>query len=850
MKRKFLFSGMAALIALAMVFAGCAQPTDMNINTDGVTTLVKLDNPVVHVTAYDGFNVVSWEPVRDAASYTVWRVDTQSSSQVDISSVATIGDNTIIDNVTESWEKLANGRTYKYIVIAVPDAARYADVNLGTALAPDYKLSDAHIDIYSGRGEATVTARVPDPATYKVPKASDIKYRLDPNGFLYVSWTQPANAKAKIGYFIGGYPTDAALSPEAFDAAFYLYSDTYVAGTSTIDYLFTTSGAGYLYPRNAVTAVFPVIGGKATIAIQTEYLTDKTVQSTGNIYARDNPAKLDITLDQYNLELNWQGATFTATHIYKDATTGTVQLSWPRIQGDDDVYSSKTYSNSDTTKVTYNVYKREIPVNDDLNGALVGAGDWTKVNYTFQDRGDGDTSNTIYAVETGDVNSTLSGWYYIVYASANRGGKTSHSYPLSAYLARTLPAEATIATSTGVAYGGGKNSDGHPYTIRIDVAGLQDGVSYKLYRGELIPILIERLASGNTQWVDPDPSTLKYQFTSYDSAVVEQWIGARVTGDTSGSIFDTGIEPRKSYIYKLVSLIPGDTPAADILLGDGSTKQVVPTSTENATSVYSHLSLVTSTPTVIMSGTDANDNKPGQIHAAVSNSGYTKGMDVKLFYRRAATGGVNPGTTTTAWTYLATFDKYAQAGGDTTQITEESGVFKPKDYEIPGAVYGETYQFKAVAYIEEGAREIPNIDNDTYSLANIVEATATGPGILSQPRLDSLIGFTVTSLTGTHNITGITGSFVNGLEIYLRVVRTATPSAESGKSKYFVQPEPFTITRESGLSTYQLRFGLTVLPPEADAVGGGTDTYTIQYRYPWETWETVTPRQIGGNLTR
>jgi hypothetical protein len=834
-----LFSGIAALIALAMVFAGCAQPTDMNITTDGVTTLVKLDNPVVHVTAYDGFNVVSWEPVRDADSYDVWRLDTQSSSQVLVGTgFGNTTDLSVVDDVTVGagtpLQKLANGRTYKYIVIASPGEL------YRTSSTTDYSgVDEAQKDLYSGRGEATVTARVPDPATYKVPKASGITTRLDPDGTLYVSWTQPANAKATIGYFIGGYPADAALPNTVAE---FTGSNLFTpfAGTP----LFSSTGAGYLYPKNAVTTTFPVIGGKATIAILTTY-------AGGTMYASDVPAKVDVTFDQYNLNLDWQSAAvLTATHIYKDATTGTVQLSWPRIQGDEDVYSSKPYSNSDTTKITYNVLKREIPINQD-NSALGGYvyGDWVKVNFTYIDPADGhSTPNLIYAVETGDVKSTLSTWEYMVYASANRGGKTNHSYPKTGTLARTLPAEATIAATTGIAYGGGKNSDGHPYTIRIDVAGLQDGVSYKLYRGELIPILIERLATGNTRWVDPDPTTLQYQFTSYDSTVVDQWTGERVKADTSGSIFDTGIEPRKSYIYKLVSVIPGDTPAADILLGDGSIRQVVPTSTENATSVYSNLSLVTSTPTLVPSGTDANDNKPGQIHAAVSNSGYTKGMDVKLFYRRAATGGVNPGTTTTAWTYLATFDKYTQDGGAVNQITAESGIFKPNDYDIPDAVYGETYQFKAVAYLDDGAREIPNINNDTYSSADIAEATATG--VLSQPSLNSLTGFAVASLTGPQTITGITGSFVNGVKINLRVVRTATPSAESGKSKYFVQPEEYTITRESGLSTYQLRFGLTVLPPENDAVGGGSDSYTIQYKYSWEQWETAPARQIGGSLTR
>jgi hypothetical protein len=807
----------------------------MNITTDGVTTLVKLDNPVVHVTAYDGFNVVSWEPVRDAALYYVWRVDTQSSSQVNVGvNISSISNLTLIDNVAQSTspasEKLVNGRTYKYIVIAYPSINRY--LNDGTGSGNTTGFTDAHNDLYSGRGEATVTAKVPDPATYKVPKATDIKYQLDPiSGTIRISWTQPANATAQIRYFPGGYPADAALDFAGFN-------------TLTTTSLFSATGPGYLYPKNAVSASFPVIGGKATIAIQTSYYPGLSAGTT--VYASDRPATQNITLDQYNLDLDWQNTTppnnFTATHIYKTATTGTVQLAWSRILGDDDVYSSTTYSTTASNKVTYNVYKREIPVNEDLSsGLLVGAGDWVKVNYTFQDRGDGDASNTIYAVETGDVDSTLSGWYYIVYASASRSGKTSHSYPLYAYLARTLPDEAEIATSTGVAYGGITASDGHPYTIRIDVTGLAAGVSYKLYRGELIPILIERIATGNDTWVDPDDLT--YQFTSYDPTPVATWTGVQSTGDTTGAIYDSGIEPRKSYMYKLVSSSIAEN-NTETLLGDGSTYEFKPTTTGQAASVYSYLTLSITTPSSIASGDNANDNQRGLINAAVTNSGYTKGLDVKLFYRRETTT-VPPNATTTDWTYLATLEKNTQTGGDSTQITDESGVFKAKDYQIPNVAFGETYHFKAIAYLDNITREIPNINSATIAGSAITEAKTTTAITPSQPSLSSLAAASVTLNTGAQTVSNINGNFVNGVSINLRIVRSGTPVVgDDSEQTYYEQPGEFTITRQTGLTSYQFQFALTEIPP----VSSPTVNYTIQYKYPWEKWETAPARQIGGSI--
>jgi hypothetical protein len=839
-----LFSGIAALIALAMVFAGCAQPTDMNITTEGAKTLVKLDNPVVHVTAYDGFNVVSWEPVRDADTYEVWRLDTSSSSQVRIGTTVSKTDPLkAVDNVTTAIaaEKLANGRAYKYIVLAIPDAARYA-ITAATA----GNSIDAHNDIYSGKGEATVTAKVPDPATYRVPKATDIKTWVDPlTGTLYVSWTQPANATADIGYFPGGYPADAALDFDAFTSG----------AEFTTTALFNATGPGYLYPKNAVTAAFPVIGGKATIAIQTQYFA-------GTMYAADRPAKLDITLDQYNLDLNWTdvpgsspGApALTATHIYKTATTGTVQLAWSRILGDEDVYSSKTYSNSDTTKVTYNVYKRAITLNQDGIGDDSSAtpaadgqvtGDWTKVNFTFLDFGDGHTTDMIYATETGDVASFLGSYEYIVYASASRSGKTSHSYPLKATLERTLPHKATI-TSAQVVYGKNIASDGFPYTNEISVTGLSDGVSYKLYRGELTPILIERIGTANNTWVAPD--ALHYQFTAYESTTVAEWTGTQVTGDTDAVFYDAGIEARKSYAYKLVSVIPGATSAADILLGDGSIATVTPTSTGDPASMYSALSLSVTAlqpdDSAVSPYEQTNDTLRGGITATLTSTGnYTKGMDVKLFYRRADSATTFPGANVTGWTLADSFVKKTMTGGATSQITDEGGDFMPLDFQIPNPVYGELYLFKAVAYLD--TKEMPNLDTSTYSGAVI--DIAGDDSVVSAASISTWGGSAIAltnSSPQTVGMVGISGQFLQNAPVNVRIRRsTVRDAAPNDLRTYYEQAGEFSFTRTTGTNTYQVDLILDLKPEATEFTNGAgnkvADTYIVEYKFPWEKWESL-----------
>jgi hypothetical protein len=654
---------------------------------------------------------------------------------------------------------------------------------------------------------------------------------------MYVSWTQPANAKATVGYFPGGYPADAAQFFDMYEANIGTTSTNVIYG----DYLFSKTGAGYLYPRNAAYATFPVIGGKGTIAIQTSYF------ASGNFYAEDKPATLDITFDQYDLDLHWWDYEDTssppdriipplkAMYIHDTATTGKVNLSWPRIKGDEDVYSDVPY---EAKSVTYNVWKREISLNQDSLGQVTG--DWVKVNYTLVEPGDGHTTNHIYAVEDG-VNSFLGNWEYIVYASAAKGGKTSHSSLLKATLVRTLPTEAAISVAAAYGY-----YDGQVYTARITVSDLKAGVSYKLYRGEITPILTNTRYG---RWVSPAEINGNtgdgkdgYQFTGYAQGAIQEWTGQLVLGDTTAAIYDNGIAPRKSYIYKLVSSI-GET-----LLGDGAVASLVATSTYYPASVYSNLSLTVNS----LTSSSATDNKIGYIDASVSNNGYTVGMDVKLYYRRAETTGTTPpGTLITEWKPLHTFEKYSAINGDASQSTDRTGVFKPVVLPIPDAVFGgEQYQFKAVASIN--GVDIPNLSKsnyyDTFDSSSppvpIPAATITDGArsvAVSTPSITS--GLSSSSLgfasPADQIITGIKGDFLNGATINVRIVSSLSGG---GRQKYWVQPKNFTIHRiptfDPNDPQYQVTINLENVPA-AIATVADRKSYTVQYKYPWEKWEAI-----------
>jgi hypothetical protein len=801
MKKKFLLPGIAVFMALAILLAGCPQPSDTVITGDSYP-LVKLDDPTVRVTVYEGFNVISWEPVRDASGYQVWRTDTQSSSQVHIG--GRVGKNTnlsIVDDVADTstiTQRLVNGRTYKYIVVAIPDSSRVGSP------------TQAQFDLYSGKGEATVTANIPDPATYKVPKASDIKYRVNPDGTLYVSWTQPANASATVGYF-PGYPMDA--SQNLSDSTFV---NLFTSSGPSSNYLFTNSEAGYLYPRNAAHATFPIIGGKATIAIRTEYLSSNTM------YVSDDIATLDITLDQYDLSLGWKSGDLSASHIYEGADKGKVQLSWPRVEGDESTYSSDTYA---VNGVTYNLYRALAPVSS--RGAIIGA--WEKVDYVITNSIEG--SNLVYAVEKNVTDASLGSYVYMVYATAQKGSKTTTSYPKLSNLARNLPNQGMI-NAVSIAQNGLTTA---PYSIAITVNNLVEGVSYSLYRGELKPILKDSNGKYITPYVGTSPfvpldDVLDYQFIGY-SDPIHTWTG-QLSGGDNAVIYDTGanVKIRTAYRYKLVSKM-GET-----LLGEGYAKDLTPTQTLDPTSVYTNLTLTMGAPDATVAD---NDAKFGSFTATLSNNGYSKELQAKLFYAPVPPTG--SGSTNLERLQWKQFDApfIRRETGTSLETTDAGGQFMKYEFQLTTDLkkLGEKYYFKAIAYDKDGT-ELPNTSNDSFtdiSIPTVVTQGKTSSTIttLSQPSITGGVltapGF-VLGTTNTSNITGVRGNYLNTAKINVRLIRTTetlgVQNVWEQDDATFGRANPFN----AALPEYKVDVTLTQVP----AASTPPVNYTVQWKWPWE----------------
>jgi hypothetical protein len=487
--KKSLLLGLAALLVFAIGFSGCENPTNTLEKTIEAAS-VKLADPVVSVKAYEGFNVVSWSPVPDAANYDIWRLDTESKTQINVfNNVSPTADLSYVDNVTDTGNSLVNGRSYQYTVIAKP-----AGIN-ATGTTP----LSARDNIYSGKGSASVTANVPNRLSYKVPKATNIQTAIT-NGQLYVSFTVPDNATAKVTYTYA----DAALGDALLGSA----ADI---GTSFT----TTTGAGYLYPAGYTTATFPVIGGTAKIKVQTEYFSN-TVSSIPYFF-NDDLATADVAVDKYAIGLEWGSGTFTALYLPDtgssvNLTSGTVRLTFPGIA-----------NAADYGAVTYKVYKAEVGTSYSSSPSIIAAdyatAQWTLV--TFSDPLDIDPVTGVVI-----ANETVTAWTenttkYLVIAEVQNSGKTVQSLPKSATLTSAILTAPILSVNL---------FDAENKKVALTWTA-EEGVTYTLSRAVI------------------NEATTAQEISAYENIDIP----AQLLADTQRVVIDTLPKFRQSYRYRLIA---------------------------------------------------------------------------------------------------------------------------------------------------------------------------------------------------------------------------------------------------------------------------------------------------------
>lgn len=204
MKKKSLLLGLAAL-ALAMTYVGCQSP----LNPENVTTTEAIpsvgDPTNVQAKAYPGAIVVSWDPVRDATGYEVYRRD--NTTQATVYWTQEVG-NTYVADILSSTNPLVHDRSYTYVIIALSGQSTYT---------PSRAVLGEGGDIV-WNGQSSVTVRATVPSTYTVPALTGLSaakvssFSLIENStvdteLVKVSWTAleyNPGVQVRIDYTFGG----------------------------------------------------------------------------------------------------------------------------------------------------------------------------------------------------------------------------------------------------------------------------------------------------------------------------------------------------------------------------------------------------------------------------------------------------------------------------------------------------------------------------------------------------------------------------------------------------------------------------------------------------------------------
>ena len=204
----------AAAIALAASIISCGDSSDEF--SGAVDTVITISAPSVTGKAYPGVNYITWEPVVGAKSYELYRSDDGDSNKF-LTSVEAGATNSVLGYADIAAQNgntaltIADGKTYKYTVLAIGANATAANVNVPSR------------DVYlkGNKSSVSVKAIVPaagtsvgDFAAYKsffqkfdeknlaknvvITKVQDVKANGTNWGGYYVTYPATAGLKFKV----------------------------------------------------------------------------------------------------------------------------------------------------------------------------------------------------------------------------------------------------------------------------------------------------------------------------------------------------------------------------------------------------------------------------------------------------------------------------------------------------------------------------------------------------------------------------------------------------------------------------------------------------------------------------
>lgn len=326
---------------LPAAFLSCSDEYDLTVDT--IVTLDRTDN--VKASSFFGGNYVTWDAVRDADSYKIFRIENADTNAETTEFLGTSTDNYYADVVSSS-NALTNGTSYKYEVVASgSSSSKSSSVANGAVFVRD---SDAR------RSETAVIANIPTfgtsvtapAATLSLGNANVLVSFTQTAGFSYQFYLTDASALAQKSV------KDAASSATATTSADPVYADASsiakvpVSGSGVKDVLVKVSSVSSLYED-----VYADLGSV-------------TIPSIGEVTKTSN-AKAQYT-SATSVLVTWEPAVLTSGEaptsdykVYRVADSVWTQVSGTVSSGlnsdGDTVYSITDTVSVNTVKYTYKV---------------------------------------------------------------------------------------------------------------------------------------------------------------------------------------------------------------------------------------------------------------------------------------------------------------------------------------------------------------------------------------------------------------------------------------------------------------------------------------------------------------
>lgn len=404
----------AAAIALAASIISCGDSSDEF--SGAVDTVITISAPSVTGKAYPGVNYITWEPVVGAKSYELYRSDDGDSNKF-LTSVEAGATNSVLgyaDIAAASPNTaltIADGKTYKYTVLAIGANATAANVNVPSR------------DVYlkGNKSSVSVKAIVPaagtsvgDIAYYKSFFQKFDEKNLAKNVVITKVQDVKANGTNWGGYYVT-YPATAGLKFAVVDV-----EETGVGANGAfigLDSISGTTDGNYKENFVANSALVSLGAGDKDIYVKIESVSglypsivkkvgDIKVESIGEKSATGTVSTQWLAADK--AEISWVPATLTATGK-ETPTSNYVVYRKTSVDGNDDytklsatVVAKKSVANATGTTTA-------APLPSSFTGTTASATNSKDVS-------------VVYSIEDTITDNTATYTYYVVHTDGTRYG--------------------------------------------------------------------------------------------------------------------------------------------------------------------------------------------------------------------------------------------------------------------------------------------------------------------------------------------------------------------------------------------------------------------------------------------